>query len=432
MKNSRKTVSGGTKRSTVKKGVVAKKQRKDVDQQKSKDAENEFMVSVSRTGLKKAVDMVSNALHGKEYLDAKSGIFLEAKYEDGEPTLCLTANSLDVFITHKVILQDDIGEGFVVPNGNSFHKIISGLQSLSESIDLSFDENAGVFEINCGTDYEGIIQHYDSMGFVFPPNIDEIKQNEEVKMQMKFITEALDKVAFACSNDTTMSELTGVYIEQKEKAINFIGGDGNRIAFLSVKSRIKNPKSVIVGVKYLKLLNSILKTLEVKQSDVITLYLSDEKIYFISDNTTVGIQIFAGDYPIDGGYERFVHDIDECEAALTLDVSKFLEKLDLATLHNNSVLEPVCMNISAAKKKMDYRFVNTEMSGNKFNISFAAGVDKYDGESMEIVFTPSYLYDILKAINSKQVILGIVNDAEATIVPVGVSDEEYCYTFSLN
>lgn len=432
-----KSKKSGVKTGTVKKTgkPVIKKVAPKAKVEEPK--ENEFMVTVSRLGLKKAVDMVANALPGKEYNDAKSGIFLEAKYVDGEPMLYLTANSLNVFITHGITLQDDIGEGFVVPNGASFQKIVSGLQALSNPIDLSFDEEENVFEINCGDEYESKVQHYDSVGFVVPPTVEEIEQNEEVAMPVKFITEALNKVSFACSNDASVPELTGVLIEQTKDAINIVGADGNRVAYLSVKSKIKNPKSVIVGVKYLKLLNNILKTLEVKPSDIITLYLSDDKIYFVSDTTIVGVQIFAGDYPIDGGYEQFVIAESDCEIAMTVDVAKFMEKLDLAVLHNSSTLEPVTMSItSSAKGKNTFKLVNTEMSSNKFNLTFK--VDKFindSGESnIQISFTPSYLYDVLKSVDTKQMVLGIqsVDGVAAIVRPVGMSDGDYCYTFSLN
>ena len=396
--------------------------------------ENEFNVTVSRLALKKAVDMVANALPGKDYGDAKSGIFLEAKYNGDKPMLYLTANSLNVFICHGIELQDDIGEGFVVPNGNSFHKIVSGLQPLKNPIELSYDGEDDLFEIRCGSEYSSNIQHYASAEFVFPPTADEIKQrNDEVTLQVKYIIEALDKVSFACSNDSSIPALTGVLIEQTKETINFVGGDGGRIAYLSIKSRVKNPKKVIVGAKHLRLLNSIFKALEVKMSTAITLYLSDDKIYFISDNTVVGIQIFAGEYPIDGGYEQFVHDMDECETTLTLDVAGFLEKLDLATLHNHSAFEPVCIEFSKLKnKKMKFKLVNSEVSGNSFGVSF--DVVKYSGDMDKelIAFTPVYVYDILKSISTKQVVLGFINESEAIIRPVGNESESYCYTFSLN
>lgn len=429
----KRKVTRTTKKTSGVKTQTKKKATPKVEESK----DNEFMASVSRLGLKKAVDMVSNALPGKEYNDAKSGIFMEARYVDDEPMLFLTANSLNVFITHGITLQDDIGEGFVVPNGKSFQKIVSGLQSLTNPIDLSFDEETNVFDISCGTEYESNVQHYDSVGFVLPPTTEEIEQNEEVSMPVKFIIEALDKVAFACSNDTSVPELTGVLIEQTKDAINIVGADGNRVAYLSVKAKIKNPKKVIVGVKYLNLLNNILKVLEVKPSDIITLYLSDDKIYFVSNNTTVGIQIFAGEYPIDGGYEQFVIDEDDCELSMVVDVSKFADKLDLAVLHNNSVLEPITMNISYDKnKKPIFKFTNTEMSSNKFSLSFKP--DKFRNDSgetdIEISFTPSYLYDVLKSVDTKQMVIGVqsIDGVAAIVRPVGMSDGDYCYTFSLN
>lgn len=445
IKNTKKTNTKEVAKSTAKKASVKQPAKKPLVTTKpntkvskvetaAKPEDNEFMVTVSRVALKKAVDLVSNALPSKEYNDAKSGIFLESKYVDDEPMLFLTANSLNVFITHGFPLHEDIGEGFVVPNGNSLKKIVSGLQSLSNPIDLSFSEEDNIFAINCGDDYESMVQHYDPVGFVFPPTKAEIMEHGEVVMPVKFIIEALDKVAFACSNDVTVPELTGVLIEQSDNSINIVGADGSRLSYLAVKTKIKNPKKVIVGVKYLKLLNNILKTLEVKPSDIITLYLSEDKIYFISQNTIVGIQIFAGEYPIDGGYKQFVIDDDDCELYMEVSTSKFLEKLDLATIHNDSTLEPVLMNISGDKKPT-FKFKNAPISSNKFDISFSADHFRNDSGSkdVQISFTPSYLYDVLKALDSKTISLAFQSvSGPAIIKPIGERDETYCHVFSLN
>lgn len=408
-----------------------------VKKEQPKPESNEFMVTVPKVTFKKAVDLVSDALPSKEYNDAKSGIFMETKYVNDTPMLFLTANSLQTFITHGIMLQDDISEGFVVPNGNSLKKIVSGLQSFSSPIDMSFDEDENTFEIICGDDYESMIQHYDSVGFVFPPTEDEIKENDELVIPVKFIVEALNKVAFACSNDNTIPELTGIMIEQSKNSISIVGGDGNRIAYLNANVKINNPKRVIIGVKHLRMLNNIFKVLEVKDSDIVHLYLSEDKVFFISGNTIIGIQIFAGEYPIDDGYEQFVMEADDCEFYMNVTVDKFLERMDIATIHNNSVLEPIVMSIAKNKrtKKNEFKFCNTDISSNKFNVEFV--VDKFvnngDMDEIQLPFTPSYLYDVLRSLDVKQVMIGFASvDGPAIVKPIGLKDEDYCYTFSLN
>lgn len=436
--------NGGAKRTPTKtttKVATQKKETKVV--QKQEPESNEFMVTVSRLGLKNAVDLVSAALPGKEFNDAKSGIFLESKYEGDNPMLYLTANSMNVFITHGFALQDDIGEGFVVPNGNTFKKVVSGLQSMSEPIEMSYDEEENTFALSCGEAYDSVMQHYDPVGFILPPSVEEIKANEEVSLPVKYIAEALDKVAFSCSNDMAVPELTGILIEQSKDGINFVGGDGNRLSYLSVRTKVKNPKQVIISVKYLRILNNILKTLEVKSSEVLTLYLSDDKVYFIHGNTIVGIQILAGKYPIDGGYEQFffnedgnVIDADDCDVSMVVDVDKFLDQLDLATMHNSSMLEPIMLTVSSkGKGKKDvFKFESTELSNNKFDISFDVVKSATSGD-MQISFTPSYLYDAVRCLNVKQVMLGFQTDMSRAIVkPHGETEgnKVYRHIFSLN
>lgn len=419
------------KKTTTKSKTTTKKSAIKKATKISKEKEEGFYATVGRLALKNITDLVSEALPSKDFNDAKSGIFIETKYENDIPMLYMTANSLNVFISYGIELQDDISEGFVVPKGKDFRNIISGLQNFNSPIEMKFDDLTETFGISCGDDYDGTIQHYDVNGFIFPPTLEDIKSNETISIPVKFIQEALNKIAFACSNDMTIPELTGVLIEQDKNNINIVGGDGNRLSYLTIKSKVKNPKKVIIGVKYLSLFNNILKTLEIKPSETITLYLSDDKLYFVVGNAIIGIQVFAGEYPIDGGYEQFVIDEDECEIALKLNINDFISKMDLAVLHNNSRMDPIKMIISEDECKL----CNSEMSENKFNIEFDKVDLRLDSESdeIEIEFTPAYLYDVLSCLDGDEFVLSLETEqGPANVRPITNKSGEYLHIFSLN
>lgn len=423
--------SSVAKTSKVTTNKTVKKNKPISKPQQPETTDSLFMVTCPKVALKNAINLVANALPSKEYNDAKSGVFIEAKNVGDKSMVFFTTNSLDVFISHGIEVYNDIEDGFVIPNGNTFKKIVNGLQNMNEQIEMYLDNDE--FNISCGDEYSSTLQHYDESGFVFPPSDEEIKENEEISIPMKYLDEAISKISFACSTDLSVPELTGILIEQNSDGINIVGADGNKLAYFGVKSKIKKPTSVIVGVKYFKLLNQILHNLEIKENDIVNFYLSNDKIYFIHGNTTIGIQIFAGEYPIDGGYSQFIIEEKSCDISLVLSKDKFKEKIELAVLHNDNVNIPIRMVIDEKKKK--YSLSNSYFSSNKFDISF--DIDKIKNNSgnnnIDVTFMPSYLLDVLGSIKSKQIYLSLQSlDGPVIVSQIGINDYDYKYVFSLN
>lgn len=384
---------------------------------------------VTRTELLKIVELVAQALPSRELDDAKSGIFIETAYHTGDiPRLNMTVNSLDVFISHSIDLQDDVVTGYVVPRGKDFKNIIKGLQHFDDAIEISLNETSNEFCIECGENYKGTVHHYDSSNFVFPPILDDVLKSDTIALPAKFIKEAVKKVSFACSSDMTIPELTGVLIEQKEDCINIVGSDGNRIAYLSIKAKVKNPKRVIVGAKRLVMFYGILTELDIKSNEIVNLYISDDKLFFVVNNTYIGMQVFTGEYPIGGGYEQFLVNNDECEVELKINKKQFIEKMDLAVLHNSSNTDAIAMVVGDVCK-----LSNSDMSDNKFSIEFDVENKRNDiGSDVEILFTPVYLYDVLKNLKVSDFILLLKAEKVAIVKPCDETVGEYQYIFSLN
>lgn len=90
-------------------------------------------LEVGRVAMNKAVEIVVNALPVKDYGDATSGILMEAK----EDRLRLTANSIEMFISTEIQLNEEVEqEGFAVPNGSILSNVVSNLRNLNKPIGI--------------------------------------------------------------------------------------------------------------------------------------------------------------------------------------------------------------------------------------------------------------------------------------------------------
>lgn len=413
---------------------------------KKPEPTGDMYFEIGRTDFTNAVNLVSIALPSKEFNDAKSGIMLEAKYEGDTPMLYLTANSLDVFIRHGVRLNDDIEEGFVVPNGAFMTRLVRNLKAMKNPLEFYYqhDGDSGEeFQITCGDEYTGSnIQHYDPVGFVNPLSKEEIKKFPVISIPANVIKTTLDKVAFACSKDVAIINLTAVLIEQKDDGMTIIGTDGKRFSYLYFKAKTRAPKSVMIGVRYLHTLKDVITALDIKDTQMLDLYMSDDKLYMVTGNTTVGIQIYGGTHPVqdEGGYEQFVIPESDCAVEVKLDREKFMSALSLAIAHNNSSRDVIRMRLKGDSGTLE----NVEGSSNEFSKGFDASVKSGQKLSKPIVFdfSPDLLVDGVNAIGDKEFRLFIteLEDNGKTygagnmilLRPAAKKDYEYIHVFSLN
>lgn len=384
---------------------------------------------IGRVAMNKAVGIVERALPNKDYGDATSGILLEAKGK----TLTLTANSVEVFISTEVDLTKEVEkEGFVVPNGNILSNVVGNLKTLKKPIVFNYDDEKDELTINCEK-YNGKLAHYPSEGFLTIPSLEEIQANDKMSIPARLIGDAVKKVAFARSNDNTHIQLTGIYIDQTEDNINLVATDSLRLSAIQYSSKVKNPKSVVVGYKYLDLLRKLLDDLEIDGGQILNLYVSADKIYFVHEEsrTVIGLQTYGSEFI--EGYEGFMIPQSECEMLFRLNRDHFLERLDLATSHNSSIQDEIIFAI-----KDGVGALKSSQTGGKLNdFDVPFDVQKVvKGEELEVKLVPQFLYNVLDVLKDKEVVIGLadVQEGPVTVYPIVEGNNisgEFVHVFSL-
>lgn len=390
-------------------------------------------LEVGRVAMNKAVELVGRALPSKDYGDATSGILLDVKGNK----LSLVANSIEVFISTEITLLDKAeADGFAVPNGDILSRIVANLKNLNKPIVIEFNEDKDELGLSCES-YAGTIAHYPSEGFISIPSVKDIKKNSKMSIPARLLTDAVQRVAFARSKDTTHVQLTGIFIDQTENGINLVATDSLRLSAIQYASKVKNPKSVVIGYKYLDLLRRILDDLEIDGGQTLNLYISEDRIYFVHEesNTTIGLQTY-GDQFVEG-YAGFIIPQDDCEVLIKVNREHFISRLDLATSHNKSIQDDLIFEIATKKKVVTSKFKSSESGSklNDFDVPFdVVKIIKGDGFSVSVV--PQFLYDVLSVIRDKEVILGLANKEEGPIAVYPIVEGnsisgEFVHVFSL-
>lgn len=373
-------------------------------------------VIAGRVVLSKTVEIVSAALPSKDFGDATSGIMLEVK-EDKPKELIMTANSLETFIRMKTVLTEAAEPGVVVPAGSMFSKLVMGLKNLKNPIVIDYDDDENKLNVECGKEYNGSLAHYDSMGFLEPPTDEEIEEFHKMSVPVRLIKKALTEVAFSAGKDKSRLFMTGIYFDQNKDGMNIIGTDAMRMSIIQFKSKIKEPKSVIMPIASLELLRKILAVAEVDDSSIINFYIDDDHnmAYFVHDVISFGFQTYGSDY-ISEGYDGFMISREDCEIRLRVNREAFLEKLALACAHNASNSDPIMFEVATAKsgalKNREGSITNPSIFSVPYQINKIIG----EAKKVSICVIPSFFIDALNRIPEKEVEIGLVDRKMGPVV----------------
>ena len=210
-------------------------------------------------------------------------------------------------------------------------------------------------------------------------------------------------LTFAVSTEEARPQLTGIYIDKKEGAVNFVATDGYRMSVKTVKSvKSKIEESLIVSVK---LVNEVLS---LKKTDSVTLLINkkeNQTIFEVGDIILIG-RMLEGSFP---DYEKVIPKTGKTTAIINRE--QFLQNIRLA-----SVFAKDASNI-----------VNMEVKGNAISLSTKTqGVGegesvmevKQVGEDNKIAFNARYLFDLVKTVAEKEITLKLNSTNEPALFEI--------------
>lgn len=407
-----------------------------VSDQPKEQIKNAISFQVGRVSFNKAVSLVGLGLPSKDFGDATCGILMSID-EDKPSELNLCTNSIEVFVRTKIKLDQKGKPGSICPNGNIMSAVVTRLRTMKNPINVDYSSDTDVLNVTCGTEYEGKIAHYDTVGFYMPPTNEEIKEYPEMSIPIRLIRRALNEVSFAASKDKTNIQLTGIFFDQDSNGMNIVASDSLRISIIQYKSKINEPKSVVLSINHLELISKILRTLDIDESEVVKLYITDDMAYFISENTTVGFQTYGNSYFDE--YKQFVVEPSQCKIIMRFDRERFLNLLTLAMSHNYSSTDAIMLRLVDPRNGVFENVATSVSNSNAFSIPFdIKSVKKGAGEEkarkFSIMVNPQFLVDVLSKVTSKEVDIGLLDytDGPAAVFPVGEENTgKYLHVFSL-
>ena len=243
------------------------------------------------------------------------------------------------------------------------------------------------------------------------PRIPELKAENQAALEGDALARLITRSLYAASTDATRPNLSGVFIQGGDKQVVFVATDGHRLARATRKGAYGGlgKDGMIVPSRALA---AVSRAAEEATSPVsIEVAAGRNQAGFTTQVGDYRVQILArllqGPYP---NYEQVIPKNNPRELKAKRD--ELLEAVDIVASHADNVTRQVRFSVAEGSLGVSSA---TELGAGEHRVAA-----EYRGDPMEIGYNAAYLIDILRSLESDQVLFRLNNALTAGVVePVG-------------
>ncbi len=234
----------------------------------------------------------------------------------------------------------------------------------------------------------------------------------------KILAESLNQVVRAALTDNSRApQLSAVLFATTEDGIRMVATDSYRLAYKDIKgiSIKEDTEDVLIPAKTLEELQKII--LANQNEKEINFSYSDTDAVFNIGDSKLATRLIKGPFP---DYQRLLPNSYENYAIIEKEpFINVINRIKLLIRDSKDASSPVKLNFSSSHVEVS---VSTPESGSAVEIIEA----EYSGEETQVAFNPNYLLDGVKAINSENIVINIIDSSKpATIEPEDEKDYHY-------
>lgn len=323
--------------------------------------------------------------------------------------LRVSATDIEVTISSEVDVTDS-ENGTVAIQSKLLNDLI-GVLPQGELTISSDDKNFVIIESSSGS-YS--IAGKSAEDF---PAVPTLENGESINIDNETMHRIIDKTSFAVSADMLRPALTGVLFEFNDENLTTVATDGHRLAKLTInkKTGIKEDKRIIIPKKFLSL---ILNALSGNEENSFTA--TENHVMITIGSTKFYTRIIDEKYP---DYNSVIP--SENDKELNVKVEDFLASAVRVSIFANKTTQQIKLTVSNNNIKISSADPESGGSG-------AEDIDcKYGGEDIEIGFNSEYLKDILRQIDTEELIMSLKAPISAGLVYPAEQAENEDYTILL-
>lgn len=221
----------------------------------------------------------------------------------------------------------------------------------------------------------------------------------------------IEKTLFAVSLDELRTTLMGMLLELRERELRTVATDGHRLVRISDQSFVNKdrPAQVIIPTKALQLLA---RTSEQQQN--VEIAIGENHIVFKTQHTTIFSKLISGQFPT---YERVIPTDNELELIVERDM--LAAALRRVSLFANQTTQQV--RFTTTHNALTVQAEDEQIGGE----AKEAIPVTFSGDKLEIGYNSQYLLDILRHIDTPEVLFQLKDGGSAAILrPVAQTTDD--------
>jgi len=350
--------------------------------------------TASSADLLEALNTVNRAVPSKSTMPILECVLFERQGD----RLRMSATDLEISIMQTVSVQfEKNGTPESTPIAVPAQRLLDTLRALPDlPIEFSAD---GDFEIRMETD-QG---HYKMVGHDGEdyPELPDLEGQHEINVEGGLLGGAIDKTAFAVSQDALRPAMMGVYFQMDETDTRVVATDGHRLVRLDLPDLTADEEvNFIVPEEATKHVGRI-----VEDDEVCTIRVDEGHVAFDFKNARVLARLIDESYP---NYEAVIP--DENDRTLTVNREDMLNAVKRVGLYSSSMTNQIRLDITG-----DTVTISAEDVERSSEAEETIRCD-YDSEDMEIGFNSEYLTEVLSNVTSDEVVFELSSPNRAGIV----------------
>lgn len=356
-------------------------------------------ITCQKAEILKGVTTVMSAISARTTLPILGNVLLEARAGQ----LSFTATDLEVWIRTRVSLEIE-KEGSITLPAKRLADILKELSE--EEVQMTVDENQQV-SLRCGK-ARFTLSGLSKADFpVFP----ERKEDRTFSLKGKVLRAMIQKTIFAVSTDSQRYVLNGVYLDVSKGKIRMVATDGKRLAMSSQEAgAVQHLQfSVIIPTKAVAEVARL-----IGDEEDVKMNLSESQIGF-----SFGQTLFLA-RPIDGHFPNYEQVIPKAGSV----------KLKLSTQNLLASTRRVALLSRDRTASIKYALGNGALTLSVSQAGVGEAMDEiavdYKGESLQIAYNPEFVVDVLKHIDSPEIILELSNPLSPGVIKPAQDGEYLC------
>ena len=234
------------------------------------------------------------------------------------------------------------------------------------------------------------------------------------EIQGQLLARMTNKTLFAVSTDELRPALTGINMEILPSELRFVATDGHRLSKIicnNFSSPVDEQRNLIIPTKTLNLLLR-----NVNDDMVVNVQIGEDHIVYSLENATIYSKLINGTYP---NYERVIPNNND--KRLVMDKNLLISTLRRVSIFSSSLTHQVRLIMTPSQ-------VTIRSEDIEFGAEAKEEVPgEFSADWMQIGYNSNYLIDLLRHVDTDEVIFELRDSISAAIVYPSeqVEDEDY-------